>query len=83
MTPPADNLVWSNPKYGGSNVDLVIGDYTGKRIYFQEASESSGTVTFSYTYNGVTTSESLNYVITDDYDSNASGGPGEGGIFLK
>ena len=65
MTDPNERLIWGNQKY---NSVLIIGDYRGCRLYFEQVYAGSGTATFSYTYNGVTTSESLNYTIIDTHN---------------
>ena len=45
---------------------VTVGDYTGRQLKFNSIQNGSGTATFSYTYNGVTTSQSFNYQFVEE-----------------
>ena len=57
------DIIQFNNQYTSS---VTVGDYTGQRLKFNNIQNGSGTATFSYTYNGVTTSQSFNYQFVDE-----------------
>ena len=58
-----NHVQWQNQYQTGPYTPVVSGGYTGRAFYLRFDNEGSGTLTFSYTYGGVTTSQSFNYII--------------------
>jgi hypothetical protein len=58
-----NQITWLNEYQTGNFNTIVVGKYTGRAFYLRLDNEGSGTLTFSYTYGDITTSQSFTYSV--------------------
>lgn len=66
-----NHVHWDGTFFTSQHEPMIVGGYRGFPFQFRYDNAGTGTLTFSYTYGGFTTSQSLNYTIDfyhDNYD---------------